>query len=696
MIDRVAPQRRTIGTLRRLEIPNLPRELPSIEVGRNGLFRSGPVGFAILVFVSLSMHCFDVAGDETLAQRQIRSIEETFGVDVFVADRPLNTTSARGTLTGNIVPPEEASRYLRVLSREIFLYPVDAVKRSRLRRIVICSDLALRAQEIGGMADCAGHTLFLNATVKKGYARYCAAVIHHELFHLIDYSDGAIEVDKQWASANPAGFAYENQRGASNDPWGAEFTQNCTGFLTRYCLQAIEEDKAEIFSHLIVNGAYVEERAKRDPLLRAKVNMLKSAISRFSAEIDEMFWATTSRLRRPTSASDGSAVLDHEVFLEALEGQRLYDVAIDYLMLRRTTSSLPEAQILAILADEGRLVGSATRQCSAQTVNRRILVRGCDRFAALANSAPSCAIAAGAETQLGNLLLERASCLMSSIDAPEERSNAIEATREARELLNLAKAAFDRSAVLYNQRLRELKAGVDGGRESDAARSELRNSVRGGVLSARISSALALQRLAETYERGTLQKADLLKRAAENYRRVYEQHRRLLAGLTALLNEAQCRHELNHDDGAISSLENILSYPNEPALRQLRACALHLLLRLLSDSKSVEQNMIAARGEEWLEAAASTDLASADGIGIAYFTALAAISVIERTHDLETDARVRCIATAEKWAAFVAQAPARENPYAAPAILLQERLVKARAATRKGATKGQLKLPCGN
>ena len=67
--------------------------------------------------------------------------------------------------------------------------------------------------------------------------------------------------------------------------------QNIPGFLTRYSTSAVEEDRAELFSHMIINYQYVEEKSNLDVILKAKVAYLQNEIANVCSDIDYHFWA---------------------------------------------------------------------------------------------------------------------------------------------------------------------------------------------------------------------------------------------------------------------------------------------------------------------------------------------------------------------------------------------------------------------
>jgi hypothetical protein len=81
---------------------------------------------------------------------------------------------------------------------------------------------------------------------------------------------------------NPAGFKYGDGGWSARDlPWTGILTDQYPGFLNHYSTTGVEEDKAEVFANLIMNEEFVKWRARCDPIVRLKVDVLKERLARF-------------------------------------------------------------------------------------------------------------------------------------------------------------------------------------------------------------------------------------------------------------------------------------------------------------------------------------------------------------------------------------------------------------------------------
>jgi len=191
-----------------------------------------------------------------------------------------------------------AYEYLAFLVQELSMYSVEAIKKAKVDKIVLCKEMLLKNRSICGMANVVPlpadltwirflffgkNTIFFDASKTDVDAR---CTIHHELFHAIDaYDANFVRLDPTWAQLNRPNFRYNDEF-----PRATHQSAESLGFLSDYSMQAVHEDKAELFCNMIVNYSGVQAHAKYDPILRAKVKRIKDLTLKFSPEFNESFW----------------------------------------------------------------------------------------------------------------------------------------------------------------------------------------------------------------------------------------------------------------------------------------------------------------------------------------------------------------------------------------------------------------------
>ncbi len=202
----------------------------------------------------------------------------------------IDAKPAGGTLT----------RYVRIFSVEFGLYPREFVEKTKLKRIVLCEDLAFNGQPRNAVPDFEHDTLYLE--IKRGIdaVDYMRKVIHHDFFHIVDWRDDALVYrDDAWSKLNRPDFRYGNGGiNAQDNPLTSVLSNKYPGFLNHYSTTGVEEDKAELFANLVVNRRRVDNMADKDEILTKKIEFLKQMLVAFSPTIDEEFWNEVSKSRR--------------------------------------------------------------------------------------------------------------------------------------------------------------------------------------------------------------------------------------------------------------------------------------------------------------------------------------------------------------------------------------------------------------
>lgn len=203
---------------------------------------------------------------------------------------PVATT--HGAITGKAAPPGAIASYWPLFRAEFSFYPASLVEKAQVHRVVFCQELAFAGQRRNAIPDFEHKTLYLEVVRGRNQKRYLRKVIHHEFFHMVDlFDDGILYGDERWARLNPLSFRYGSGGAlAQNQSTTSLLATGRPGFLNHYSTTGVEEDKAELFAHLMVEPQVVDKLAKNDPVLAAKVARIKELLFAFCREVDEAFW----------------------------------------------------------------------------------------------------------------------------------------------------------------------------------------------------------------------------------------------------------------------------------------------------------------------------------------------------------------------------------------------------------------------
>lgn len=244
-------------------------------------------------------------GEAPAAVGGLDKVSRALGVPIVVRAGGLRVDTPFGPITAGPAG-EGLEDFAGVLAEELAIYPRALMERSRLRKIVLASDLAFNAQLRGAIPDYGGDALYYDVSRGSHSRPYQRAAIHHEFFHVVDYRDDfEVYRDDAWSALNPPGFRYgPGGRDVQDDALGFFLVDDVPGFLTRYATSGVEEDKAEVFSRMIVAPREVARRAAADPILARKVARVKALMRSFEPSVDDAFWKRVEdREPAPTSPS---------------------------------------------------------------------------------------------------------------------------------------------------------------------------------------------------------------------------------------------------------------------------------------------------------------------------------------------------------------------------------------------------------
>ena len=153
--------------------------------------------------------------------------------------------------------------------------------RDRLKYIVLCEDLFISEINTGGIPDTQKRTLILDINFNQ---KYFERMIHHEIFHMIQGSYQNYFDEELFSNLNEPNFTYA-ECSTCSDRLNLDLYENTKGFLTEYSKSIPSEDMAEIFSFLMVNKNLIEEKIKKDSILKNKVNFIKTNIFKIDENI---------------------------------------------------------------------------------------------------------------------------------------------------------------------------------------------------------------------------------------------------------------------------------------------------------------------------------------------------------------------------------------------------------------------------
>lgn len=224
----------------------------------------------------------------------LEDISKAYSVQVEVKKADFSDKGINYVVTGSAATDKGLEAYKVVFAKEWQLYPVGLMTKAKVKKIVICEKLALSQQVRAAVPAFDLDSMYYDATLGAFSPGYQRSVIHHEFFHMLDQRMGKIRRDTEWAALNPKDFKYGTGGKNMRTPGVGNLTDEIPGFLTRYGTSGAEEDKAELYGHLIVDTKFVMNQAAKDPVLKAKIDLLKKRLEAYDSGFNAEFWAKAS------------------------------------------------------------------------------------------------------------------------------------------------------------------------------------------------------------------------------------------------------------------------------------------------------------------------------------------------------------------------------------------------------------------
>lgn len=216
-----------------------------------------------------------------------QSLRAERGVEVLEVARPIEVGLGHGLASAQ--PPSEVARArgLSIVREELSRYPAGLLARARLYRVVLCEGLREEGTRIPSLPN-VQRSLLLDVDATPEFLR---RLVHHEVFHFVDYAeDDQVQTDRDWSELAERERVFGSGGRFLRDPAGARLGSGPPGFVTRYATSALEEDKAETFSFLMVAPAALAELSNRDAVLSEKRQRVQRQIQRLWPALGDELW----------------------------------------------------------------------------------------------------------------------------------------------------------------------------------------------------------------------------------------------------------------------------------------------------------------------------------------------------------------------------------------------------------------------
>jgi hypothetical protein len=219
-----------------------------------------------------------------------------YGIKPIFLESPLSINHSTWWYDCLPLEDEDLDFFLPLFFKEFSLYPISLIKNSQLKNVYFVNSLIFSthafSQYRASVPDYSDDVMSMIYCCKERGVDYIKNVIHHEFFHFVDFIEDKkiYGPDPDWEILNEPDFKY-GSGGAMNREW-KPLSPEIRGFLNFYSTTGIEEDKAEIFSHMINFPEIVVET--KCEILKGKFDYIRNLLERFDPDGigKKDFWET--------------------------------------------------------------------------------------------------------------------------------------------------------------------------------------------------------------------------------------------------------------------------------------------------------------------------------------------------------------------------------------------------------------------
>ncbi len=287
-------------------------------------------------------------------------------------------------------------------------------------------------------------------------------------------------------------------------------------------------------------------------------------------------------------------------FVEGLRQRGFHNTALEYLdeLAKRTDLPIEFAQTLDL---ERGITYRAQASASRVTEDREQALSQAElalkAFTSRHNDHPR---APFANSELGQLLFERARSLLWDSEAPSNENRKAELQQQARTLIEQAKGIYQTAHDQYKQQYDAYPKFIDKEEDPDGFQERLSAEVK--YLRAWFNLARCTYERGQTFDMGSKERQETLITAADEFEAIHAARRTNPIGLQSRLMMGKCYQEQDDIGRALGIYQEILSHTSqEPFVQLLRSIALQYRLICLNDEQKNDFQLVLQEADTWLQ-----------------------------------------------------------------------------------------------
>lgn len=287
-------------------------------------------------------------------------------------------------------------------------------------------------------------------------------------------------------------------------------------------------------------------------------------------------------------------------FVEQLRRRNYHDTALEYLEKLSKQQDLAAAFAETLDLERGityRTQASASRIAEDREQSLAQAELALKAFISKHSDHPQ---APFANSELGQLLFERARSLQWDSEAASNANRKPELQQQARNLIEQAKAIYQTAHDQYKYQYDGFPKFIDQSEDPDGFRLRLEAEVK--YLKAWFSLTRCTYERGQTFDMGSKERNETLIQAADEFEAIHAARRTNPIGLQSRLMMGKCFQEQDDIGRALGIYQEILGHTSkDPFVQMLRGIALQYRLICLNHEKKNDHQLVVQEADVWLK-----------------------------------------------------------------------------------------------
>lgn len=287
-------------------------------------------------------------------------------------------------------------------------------------------------------------------------------------------------------------------------------------------------------------------------------------------------------------------------FLKGLRQRQYFDTAVEYLDDLSQRSDLPP-EVADVLELERGITFRAQATASRIAEDREQALSKAELalrdFTSKHGNHPR---APFANSELGQLMFERARSLLWDSEAPSNADRKGELQQQARALVGQARGIYQKAHDQYKAQYDEFPTFID--KAEDRENFDKRLAAELKYLQAWFNLVRCTYEHGQTFDMGTKERGETLVKASEEFEEIHAARRTNPIGLQSRLMMGKCFQETDDIGRALGIYQEILSHTSDHEFVQfLRSIALQYRLICLNHEKKNDFQLVLQEADGWLK-----------------------------------------------------------------------------------------------